>query len=84
MGAKRTVQGRMLVPTAPGMNYDGAWKSWISRDAIKPLDMKGLLPGLLFYYSVMAAHSCDAWFLPVSFAPSVFVCFIFTEVCNSP
>ena len=36
-----TTYGRMRDPIGPGMNWDGAWKSWVAKDAIKPLNMQG-------------------------------------------
>ena len=45
MAIKRTtaVFGRMRDPIGPGMDWDGAWKSWVAKDAIKPLNMQGFI-----------------------------------------
>jgi hypothetical protein len=28
----------------PGVDWDGAWKSWVAKDAIKPVNLAGCKP----------------------------------------
>eukprot|EP00291_Cryptomonas_curvata_P026000 CAMPEP_0172163540 /NCGR_PEP_ID=MMETSP1050-20130122/7329_1 /TAXON_ID=233186 /ORGANISM="Cryptomonas curvata, Strain CCAP979/52" /LENGTH=254 /DNA_ID=CAMNT_0012833743 /DNA_START=176 /DNA_END=940 /DNA_ORIENTATION=+ len=41
----------MRDPIGPGMDWNGAWKSWVAKDAIKPMNMQGCRP---------PAHALDA------------------------
>ena len=52
MGGKRVerASGRGRDP-GPGVDWSGAWKSWVAKDAIKPVNMAGCRP---------PAHAFDA------------------------
>ena len=52
MGGKRVARpGGRNTGATPGVDWSGAWKAWVAKDAIKPVNMAGCRP---------PAHAFDA------------------------